>query len=168
MAHLKGDSPVSRRLLRKFASMGMFYQRIRRYRSLYISTPILLIEDRHLSEHTRVLYSLFDLSFCAAILWAIVNKIMLSKDLLTRDEVSSICAKHYSRAIVQRLRSVRFPSGWKLVRFAILCDNQCVIIELSCSGYEVIGYYIKAASFKDIDCIPKNNLPKYRLFDNIL
>lgn len=168
MAHLRTDGAVTRRLLKKFASMGMFYQRIRRYSSRYIIVPVLRIGDNRLSDQTRTLYSVFDLSSDAVILLAVVNEILLRKELLTLEEVTIICAKHYKRMIVQKLRSVRFPSGWRIVRFAILCENQCVIIEAGDLGYEIIGYYIKAASFKNIDCIPKNNLPKYRTFDNFL
>ena len=168
MAQLKNGSPVSRRLLRKFARMGMFYQRIRRHRSCVTWVPVVRIGDNRLSAHTRTLYSTFDLSYSANFLLAIVNEIIPRKELITREELNSICATYSSRIDIQMLRTVRYPFGWRPVRFAIFSDNQCVIIELGNLGYEIIGYYIKASYFVSIDCIPKNYLPNYRNFSNFL
>lgn len=169
MAQLREDSPVTRRLLRKFASMGMFYQRIRRYYNPYIRIPILRIGDNRLSEQMRTLYSMFDLSFCATTLWTIANRIMLQEGPVDRAEID-IALKHYDNNVVtfHRMRTVRYPFGWRLVRFAFFCGNQCIIVEYGECGYEVIGYYIKASNFTSIDCIPKKYLPEYRQFSNFL
>ena len=168
MAHLREDSPVSRRLLRKFASMGMFYQRIRRYSSRYIKVPVLRIGGNRLSNQMRTIYSMFDLSFSATVLWTIVNEIMLRGEPLDREEIDNVL-KNYQRAVTfYRMRTIRYPFGWRLVRFALFSTNQCVIVEYGECGYEIIGYYIKASNFTSIDCIPKKYLPEYRQFSNFL
>lgn len=166
MAHLRTDGAVTRRLLKKFASMGMFYQRIRRYRSQYIYVPVLRIGDSHLSEQRRTLYSVFDLSSCAVILLIIVNKVMSRGELLNHEEINNILRRYRNQVVLHIMRTVKLPFGCRLVRFALFCGNQCIIIECGECGYEIIGYYIKASNFSSIDCIPKKYLPEYRKFSN--
>lgn len=168
MAHLRRDSSVSRRLLRKFASMGMFYQRIRRYHDFFTKKPILWIGDNRLSGRIRVLYTVSDLSCVANMLLTIANAVIARKRLLDYDEVKDICIAYRYNMTVEKLLSIRYPFGWRLARFALFYDNQCIIVEAGDVGYEIIGYYIKASYFKNLECVPENYLPKYRSFGNFL
>lgn len=166
MAHLNSDGFVSRRLLRKFASMGIFYQRIRRYSSRYITAPVLRIGDSRASKQERTLYSIFELSFNAIVLWTIANEIMLMRKLIDRAEIDNILRPYRNKVVFLVRRTVKYPFGWRIVRFSLFCDNQCIIIEYGECGYEIIGYYIKASRFTSIDCIPEKYLPEYRKFNN--
>lgn len=168
MAQLRDCSPMSRRLLSKFARMGMFYQRIRRYSSLFTKGPVLRIGSTPISAPIRTLYSVFDLSYCAKLLLASVNEIISQGRPLTYSEICDVLKYYHRKITLYRMRTIRYPSDWRIVRFALLCDNQCIIVEIGEFGYEVIGYYIKASKFMSIDCIPEKNLPEYRHFSNFL
>lgn len=101
-------------------------------------------------------------------LLTVVNAMIARKRLLDYDEIKDICTTYRYNMTIEKLLSIRYPFGWRLARFAIFYDNQCVIIEAGDVGYEIIGYYIKASFFSNLECIPKNCLPKYRSFGNFL